>query len=72
MCPEFCLLTNGYPRQGVPNLGYMYPRGYICPSEGVHLRLAIEQKNMFTYYSFPNIYTYISEYYLKKILYAYC
>jgi len=27
-------------RAGVPNLGYMYPQGYICLSEGVHLRLA--------------------------------
>jgi len=25
---------------GVPNLGYMYRQGYICLSEGVHLRLA--------------------------------
>jgi len=40
---------------GVPNLGY------ICLSEGVHLRLAIEEKNITTYYLFPNIYTYISE-----------
>jgi len=29
---------------GVPNLGYTYPQGYICLSEGVHLRLAIEEK----------------------------
>jgi len=29
---------------GVPNLGYMYPQGYICLFEGVHLRLAIEEK----------------------------
>jgi len=29
---------------GVPNLGYMYLQGYICLSEGVHLRLAIEEK----------------------------
>jgi len=40
---------------GVPNLGY------ICLSEGVHLRLAIEEKNITTYYLFPNSYTYISE-----------
>jgi len=33
---------------GVPNLGYMYPWGYICLSEGVHLRLAIEGKKIFT------------------------
>ena len=29
---------------GLPNLGYMYPHGYICLSEGLHLRLAIEGK----------------------------
>jgi len=46
---------------GVPKLGYMYPSGYICLSEGVHLKLAIEGKNMFIYYSFPIIYAYISE-----------
>jgi len=22
------------PRAGIPNLGYMYPKGYICLSEG--------------------------------------
>jgi len=32
---------------GVPNLEYMYPQGYICLSEGVHLRLAIEEKSIF-------------------------
>jgi len=36
----------------------MYTRGYICLSEGVHLRFAVEEKNKFTYYLFPN--TYIS------------
>jgi len=40
----------------VPNLGYIYPQGYICRSEGMHLRLAIEEKNIFTYYLFRNIY----------------
>jgi len=45
---------------GVPNLGYMYLQGYICLSEGVHLRLAMEDKNIFAYYLFPNIDTYIS------------
>ena len=34
---------HGY-RPGVPNLGYMYPKGYICLSEGVHLRLAGDEK----------------------------
>jgi len=28
----------------VPNLGYMHPWGYICLSEGVHLRLSTEGK----------------------------
>jgi len=36
-------------RTEVPNLGYMYSKGYICLSEGVHLRLAIEEKYIFTY-----------------------
>jgi len=45
-------------KPGVPDLGYMYPQGYICRSEGVHSRFAIEEKNIFTYYLFPN--TYIS------------
>jgi len=31
-------------RAGVPNLRYMYPQGYICLSEGVHLRMAIRAK----------------------------
>jgi len=48
-------------RAGVPNLGYIYPQGYICLSEGVHLRLATEEKNIFTYYLFPNIHTCISD-----------
>jgi len=33
-----------YSKPGVPNLGYMYPQGCIFLSEGVHLRLAIEEK----------------------------
>jgi len=40
-------------RSGVPNLGYMYPQGYICLSKGVYLGLAIEDRNIFTYYLFP-------------------
>jgi len=47
---------------GVPNLGYMYPQGYICLSDGVHLMLSIEEQNIFVYNIVPNIYTYISEY----------
>jgi len=50
----------------------MYPWGYICLSEGVNLRLTIDMKHIFTYLLFPNIYTYISEYYFQKSLYAYC
>jgi len=33
--------------------------------------LAIEDKYIFTYLLFPNIYTYISEYYFQKPLYSY-
>ena len=43
-----------------PNLGYIYPQGYICLSEGVHLRLSTDDKYMFAYDLFPNIYTCIS------------
>jgi len=53
-------------KPGVPNLGY------ICLSEGVHLRLSIEEQNTLAYNLFPNIYTYISEYSFQKSLYAYC
>jgi len=48
-------------RPGVPNLGYIYPQVYICLSQVVHLRFAIEGKNIFTYYLFSNTYTYIIE-----------
>jgi len=47
-------------KPGVPNLGYMYPLGYICLSEGGNLRLAIEGKNIFICCLFSNIYTYIT------------
>jgi len=47
----------------VSNLGYMYPQGYICLSEGVHLRLSEDVKYISTYYLFPTIYTCITEYY---------
>jgi len=43
--------------------------GYICLSEEVQLRLAIEGENIFVYYLFPNIYTHISEYYFQKYHY---
>jgi len=58
--------------QRFPTLGTCTPWGYICLSEGVHLGLAIEGKNIFAYLLFPNIYAYISEYYSQKPLYAYC
>ena len=61
----------GY-RTGVPNLGYMYPQGYISLSEEVHLGLAIEEKSIFICYLFLNIYTYINKYYFQKPLYAHC
>jgi len=38
----------------VPNLRY------VCLSEGVHLRLSIEDKYMLAYNLFPNIDTHIS------------
>jgi len=59
-------------RTGVANLGYMHPQGYISLSEGVHLRLAIQEKSIFICYLFPNIYTYIKEYYFQKSLSARC
>jgi len=59
-------------RSGAPKLGYMYTLGYICPSEGVHLWLAIEGQNIFIYHLFPNIYTFIKENNFQKSLYAYC
>jgi len=57
---------------GVTNLRYMYPLGYICLSEGVHLRLSVEEQNILAYNLFQNIYTYISEYSFQISLYAYC
>jgi len=39
-------------KAGVPKLGY------ICLSEGVHVRLAIEGKSMYIHYSFQIVYTY--------------
>jgi len=59
-------------RSRVANLGYMYLWEYICLSAGVHLWLAIEDKNIFIYYLFPNIHTYISKYYFQTSLHAYC
>jgi len=53
-------ISFGRSKPGVPNLGY------ICLSEGVHLRLAIEENNIFIYYLFPN--TYISWNNIYKIL----
>jgi len=32
----------------------------------VHSKLALEEENIFLYYFFPNIYTYISENYFLK------
>jgi len=39
---KFSFRLSSIPR--VPNLGYVYPWGYVCLSEGVHLRLVIEGK----------------------------
>ena len=57
-------------KSGVPNLGFMYPQGYICLSLGVRSRLSIEEQNIFAYNFFPNISAYISEYYFQKSLYT--
>jgi len=43
---------------GVPNLGYMSPRGTFKGSN--------RRENVFAYYLFPNIYTYISDFYFQK------
>ena len=44
---------------GVPNLEYMYAQGYICLSEGVHLRLAIEEKKyIYMIFVSKDLYTY--------------
>jgi len=64
-----CKMTLIYIRGSQP--GVHVPVGYIFLSEGVHLRLAIEEKNSFTYSLFPNIYKCISEYYFLKSLYTY-
>ena len=50
---------------GVPNLGY------ICLSEGVHLRISIDKQNIFAYILFQK-FTHVSDYSFKKPLYAYC
>jgi len=44
---------------GVPNLGCMYPQGYICLSESVHLRLAIDEK-MYLHIIYFQIFLHIS------------
>jgi len=56
----------GSTRTEVPSLGYIFL------SEGVDLRSAIEDKYIFTYLVFPNIYTFITEYHFQKPLHAYC
>jgi len=69
---ENFLLLKGFDQLSssrVPNLGYMYPWRYICLSQEVYLRLAMKG-NKLIYYLFPNIYTFISEFYLQKSLNA--
>jgi len=62
-----CFLV--YSRGSQP--GVHVPLGVHLPIRRVHLRIAIEEKYVFTHLLFPNIYTYISEYYFQKPLYAY-
>jgi len=38
----------------------MYPKWYICLSEGVHLRLAVEGKNIFIHYSFQILFIHMN------------
>ena len=64
---SICIVLRS-PEHAVPNPGHMHPHEYICLSKGVHLRLAIEEKSIFTYYLFPNSYTYNSTYYFQKII----
>ena len=52
---------------GVSELGCIYPQR-CYPSEGAHLKLATEEKNIFICYLLPDIYAYISEYYFHKSL----
>ena len=61
---------HAYSRPGVPSLGDMNPETHICFSKGVHLRLAVENKIVFMYYLFSNIY--VSEYYFQISLNACC
>jgi len=63
LCP-FSVRKWKYFRSGVPNLEY------ICLSEGVHLRISNRRENAFAFYLFPNIDTYISDYYFQKSLYC--
>jgi len=43
----------------------MYPQGYICLSEEIHVRLEISGENKFVYYLFQ-IFIIISEFYSQK------
>jgi len=47
----------GYTRGSQPGV-------HVLP--GVHLRLSIEEQNIFAYDLFQNIYTYVSEYFFKN------
>jgi len=58
--------------QGFPTWGTCTLKGTFSYLKGTHLSLAIEGKNVSTYYLFPNIYTCISEYYFQKSLHANC
>jgi len=57
--------------QGFPTWGTCTQTVYLLIRRA-HLRLSIEEQNIFAYDLFPNIYTYISEYSFQKSLYAYC
>jgi len=59
--------------KGVVGFGVHVPLGvHLLIRRGTSKATAEGGKNIFTYYLFPNIYTYITEYYYQKSLYAYC
>ena len=64
------LFSLDYIKTEVPNLGNMYLWGYFCLSEGVHLRLSIEQKYIVTHLLIEK-FMHISKHYFKKPLCAY-
>ena len=59
-------------RPVIPNLGFVYPQGYICLSEGVHLRLSIGDNIYLHIICFQIFIHHVDWHYFQKSLYAYC